>query len=226
MSIFYIGSCRYMYDYVWDYFPARLHTTKEIIFFLENITNINNIILNNPSELTNCIFGDIFHSGVINDSKNFMNKSIDKNTNKIIIEISSRKVMYYNDIPLNHYYSQNKREKYNLIEKKITDEEVEYDLNYIIKLCKLTFNENIEIHIIPHLNLKTKTTHDYIYERNNFVILLECLCNKYNIQIHNVGKYIENNNDDCYLEDYMADSTHYSKNYDKIKIFLTKRIID
>jgi len=56
----YIGSCRYMYEYKWDYFPGRLHTTKEIIFFLENIDNIENIINCNPHELTNMIFGDIF----------------------------------------------------------------------------------------------------------------------------------------------------------------------
>ena len=36
----YVGSCRYMYDYDWDYFAPRLHTTKEIIHFLENIDNI------------------------------------------------------------------------------------------------------------------------------------------------------------------------------------------
>ena len=42
----YIGSCRYMYTYKWKYFPGRLHTTREILFFLNNIDNIQNIILN------------------------------------------------------------------------------------------------------------------------------------------------------------------------------------
>ena len=28
-----------------------------------------------------------------------------------------------------------------------------------------------------------------------------------------------------FLEDYMSDSTHYSKNYDKIKLFLINEII-
>ena len=102
----YIGSCRYMYGYNWHYFPARLHTTKELIHFLENIDNIKNVIDNNPNGLTNFIFGDIYHPQVINDSTNFINKNINKNINKIIMEISSRKVMYYNDIPLNYFYSQ------------------------------------------------------------------------------------------------------------------------
>jgi hypothetical protein len=218
-----------MYGYVWDYFPARLHTTKEIIHFLKNIDNIKNVIDNNPNELTNYIFGGIYHPQVINDSTNFINKNINKNINKIIMEISSRKIMYYNDIPLNYFYSQesNIEKQYNLVEKILTDEEIDCDLNYIIKLCKSIFNENIELHIIPHLNLKTKSTLDYICERNNFVNLLEYLCNKYNIKIHNIGKYIENNNNnnDCFLEDYMLDSTHYSKDYDKVKSFLSNEII-
>ena len=225
--MFYIGSCRYMYDYGWNFFPARLHTTREIIYFLENITNINNIINNNPKELINFIFGDIYHPGVINHSNEFLNKKIDTNINKIIMEISSRKVMYYNDIPLNYFYSSRYAKlhnKYKLVEKKLSDEEVEYDINHIIKLCKIIFNENIEIHIIPHLNLKTKTTLQYIHDRNNLVNLLEYLCNKYNIKIHNVGKYIEKHNNDSFIEDYMPDSTHYIKDTDKIKLFLTNDI--
>ena len=29
----YIGSCRHMYGYDWEYFPARLNTTRDDIFF-------------------------------------------------------------------------------------------------------------------------------------------------------------------------------------------------
>lgn len=236
-NILYVGSCRYMQGYNWDYFPARLHTTKEIIYFLSNINNINDIINSNSPELTNFIFGDVYHHMVINDSIKFINKymdkNINKNINKIIMEISSRKILYYNDIPLNYYYVNNKRrckslvQKYNLVEKILTDEEIELDLNNIIKICKSMFNANIKFHIIPHLNLKTKLTLDYIYERNNFVNLLERLSNKYNISISNIGKYIENNNNNnnCFLEDYMEDSTHYSKDYDIIKLFLINEII-
>jgi hypothetical protein len=212
-----------MYNYCWDYFPARLHSTKEIIFFLENINNIQKIIHDNPSDLTNYIFGGIYHPYVISDSNHFMNKKINRNINNIIIEISSRKVNYYKNIPLNHYYSKNEH-RYDLVEKIITDNEIEDDLNMIIKLCKKIYNENIKIHIIPHLNLKKKSDNDYIFERNQFVTLLEHICNKLNIKIHNIGKYIESNNRDSYLDDYMADSTHYSKDYDKIKYFLISKI--
>ena len=220
----YIGSCRYMYGYDWDYFPGRLHSTREIIFFLKNINTIEKIINDNPSDLTNSIFGDCYHPAIINQTKQFMNKNINTNINKIIIEISSRKIKYYNNIPLNYFYTPINTQ-YNIVEKILTDEEVDYDLNYIIKLCKTIFNKNIEVHIIPHLNLKTKPKLNYIVERNNFVNLLEYLCNKYNIKIHNVGKYIENNNDSAFLEDYMSDSTHYSNGNDKIKLYLINEIM-
>jgi len=216
-----------MYDYDWEYFPGRLHTTREIIHCLENINNIKNVIRNNPNKIANFIFGDINHPSVREDSIKFINKNINKNITKIIMEISSRKVMYYNNIPLNFYYVKNyNKTRYHLIEKILTDEELEHDLKYIINLCKSTFNEDIEIHIIPHLNLKTKSSLDYIDDRNNLVNLLHHLCNKYNIKIHNVGKYIENIDNNSFLEDYMSDSTHYSKNYDKIKTFLINEIIE
>jgi hypothetical protein len=221
-----------MYNYGWDYFSPRLHTTKEIIHFLENINNTKNVIDNNPSDLTYQIFGGVTHENVITDYENFINTPINKNMKKIILEITSRKIYYYNDIPINWYYinyetnSEHLIPKYDLKYVYISDEDIENDLKYIIKLCKSIYNENIEIHIIPHLNLKTKTTFDYICERNSFVILLEFLCNKYNIKIHNIGKYIESIDSNCFLEDYMNDSTHYSKGEDIVRSFLTKEIID
>ena len=127
----YIGSCRYMYGYDWDYFPGRLHSTREIIFFLKNINTIEKIINDNPSDLTNSIFGDCYHPAIINQTKQFMNKNINTNINKIIIEISSRKIKYYNNIPLNYFYTPINTQ-YNIVEKILTDEEVDYDLNYII----------------------------------------------------------------------------------------------
>jgi hypothetical protein len=233
MKTLYLGSCRYMYNYIWEYFPARLHTTREIIFFLKNINNLKNIISTNPIEITNYIFGGIYHEDVINDSKKFINNlnSTDlKNINKLILEISSRKIMYYNDIPLNYYYCCNNFsaiQKYNITEKILTSDEINIDLDCIIQLSKLIFNENIEIHIIPHLNLKSKLNNEYIYERNILVNLLEDFCNEKKIKIHNIGKYIEKNNVTCFIEDYMPDSTHYDCSYDHfIKSFLNNMIFE
>ena len=216
-----------MYGYPWNYFPGRLHSTREIVFFLENITTIKEIISNNPEDLTNFIFGDIYHADIKEASKKWLNTDINRNINKIVIEISSRKVRYYNDIPLNYFYSQaNKNKQYNLVCKILTDEEIDYDLAYIVKLCKRVFNENTEVHIIPHLNLRIRSTNEYIFERSTLVNLLEQVCSKYNIQIHNVGKYIEEyNGSDSFIEEYMKDSTHYSKDSKEIKAHLINEII-
>jgi hypothetical protein len=216
-----------MYGCPWDFFPARLHSTREIIFFLENITKIQEVIEEYPIDLANCIFGGIYHPCVIDESKQFMQKPIQKTMKKIIIEISSRKVKYYNDIPVNYFYSEKEYDvtQYTLVPKLLTDEEIEYDIDYIRKLCREIFQETTEIHIIPHLNLKTRAANAYIGERDAFVTLLECVCAKYNIALHNVGKYIEESNgaDSC-LEDYMADSYHYSKGHEHVKAFLIREL--
>lgn len=227
----YIGSCRYSYDFNWEIFPPRLHTTREIIFFLENATNLKKVIDESPIELINFIFSDMNHPKIAEKSKNFINNfNSYKNIKKVIMEISSRKVYYYDTIPLSHYYltrnGYNKVliNKYNLYEKILTDREIDKDIQYIIQLCKKVFNENVEIHIIPHLNLKTKKDNEYIPERSSLVNLLEKICYNYEIKIHNIGKYIENYDPNCYLEDYMSDSSHYSKGFDKVIEFLNDEI--
>jgi hypothetical protein len=219
----YIGSCRYMYGYNWDYFPARLHSTKEVIYFLENISNIKDIISKNKPDLLNCIFGHMNHNRVTKDFSNFIEKKIDKNTKKVVIEISTRKVRYYNNVPLNYFYS-SITSFHGLETKILTDDEIENDLIYIVEICKLVFNQETEVHIIPHLNLKTKLC-NYISERNDLVCLLERLCIKHDIKFHNIGKYIETIDKDPRIESYMADSIHYSKGYAVVKQFLIEHII-
>lgn len=227
----YIGSCRYMYDFSWDYFPARLHSTREVIFFLENIENLQRVIDSNPASLKNLIFGDMFYPTVANDSKRFMAQPINRSCKKIIIEISSRKVCYYSKtVPISHYYSTRGGgcRISNIEQKILSDEEIETDLLHIESLCRKIFNPDIEIHIIPHLNLKTKSTNNYIPERNDLTTLLEKVCIERHFKIHNVGKYIKstNSNSDCFLEDFMPDSHHYSRDYDKVKRFIIEQIIE
>jgi hypothetical protein len=75
-------------DYsLWDnFFPARLHSTKEIIYFLENINHIKQILNSHSNNISNIIFGDIFHKSVhpllksfyqINDFSVFDNVNIE-----------------------------------------------------------------------------------------------------------------------------------------------------
>ena len=223
----YIGSCRYMTGYRWDYFPARLHSTREIIFFLEQITAIEEVLNAHTCDLTNCIFGDIHHDIVKSAALRFISKKINRDIKAVVLEISSRKVMYYNVTPLNYYYAvrDNLDKGYTLVPKILTDEEVEYDVWRIIELCKNVFNEQIQIHVIPHLNLKSRVTNDYISERAALVHLLERASTKYTIVVHNIGRYIENRGGECFLEDYMPDGAHYEKDcYTTIKAFLIQVI--
>ena len=219
----YIGSCRYMEGYPWDFFPARLHTTREILFFLKNIDGIHALLERYPKGLRGKIFGDLYHPDVIEKSKAFMNRKVSKNIGKLILEISSRTVCYYKDTPLNEFYIRDNEpliRNYKLISKELSDIEIEKDIYEIYEISKKIFNETIELHIIPHLNLKSKALGTYIPKRNSLVLLLESICNTLHIQFHPIGVYLEKIDGSLYIEDYMKDSTHYSNGYDKVKEYL------
>ena len=219
-----------MYSNKWSFFPCRLHTTKEIIFFLENIANLKNVIYRNPPALISLIFGDAYHPAVIEAFQKFIinyKHNISRIYTDLILEICSRKIYYFNDIPLNHYYTKNRPSiilGYNLREKILTDNEIEQDLIYIKQLSK-KIHPNAKINIIPHLNLKLESTHQYIPKRNGLVNLLGNLCIKLNLKFHDIGKYIEREiSPNAFLEDYMADGSHYSFNGGLVKKFLETQI--
>lgn len=227
----YLGSCRYMYNFKWSYFPARIHTTREIIFFLENIETLETVIKENPSDLINCIFGDIYHPSVKNDSLKFIthNRCIFEQYKNFILEICSRKVYYFNNIPLNYYYTERTPaiiEKYKLKKKILTNDEIKTDLKRIVGLLKNKFHPHATIHIIPHLNLKLRSTQQYIQSRNELVNVLRELCIKLNLNFYNIATFIERTvSAHSFLEDYMADGTHYSRGYNLVKGFLIKNIL-
>ena len=236
-EMLYIGSCRYMKNFHWSFFPARLHTTKEMIFFFENIQNIKNIMKQYPNDILNRIFGDITHPDVIRDTQDFLNKPIQKNTRKIILEVCSRKIYFYrNTIPVKWKKENNMKKngitmkdlikKYNLVYHEITDEEIQQDLVYIKKLIKQIFNENIELHIIPNINMKIKQTNEYIMKRKLLVESLEKICYEHDIGYHNVGKFIECNTTYNYLEDvmYNGGSQYCEESKSLVRTFLTKSI--
>ena len=226
----YLGSCRHMYGYNWQFFPGRLHTTREIIFFIENIDKVKNIINSNPSDLTNLIFGDIYHPDIKEDSDKYIDScSKNKNIDKLILEISSRRLYCYNTLPLNKYYTEIYMENlkgYDLKLVELSDLEIENDIKYIVDLSRRVFNNGVEIHIIPHLNLKSNTLNNYIPKRQELVRLLEHISIKFQIKFHDIGKFLETLHDpeDEILELYMNDSTHFSYGYTLVKSFLVDRI--
>lgn len=226
-DIFYIGSCRYMYDFDWNYFRARLHTTREIIYYLENIHTIQKIVDKYPADLVEIIFGDLMNPNVTKNTAKFTKEPLN-NIKKLVLEISSRKQYYYRDIPVSQYYTELNRNlisKYKLKYIDLTDADIERDLVYIIQLLKKIFNTNIELIIIPHLNLKTKDTNNYIPSRNALVELLTVLSHKLGYTLYNIGKFLESTTDDTvYLDVIMSNNRHYSSNFDTVRQFLIKNI--
>ena len=97
---FYIGSCRYMSLFP-KHFPARLHTTKEIINFLNNY---NRIDLNMVD--ANYIYGDLLHPDVKKDSITYCNNMnhIFDSISTVFLEITSRKYILNNGIVYNNFY--------------------------------------------------------------------------------------------------------------------------
>lgn len=72
-----------MYNYKWKYFPGRLHITREILFFLNNIDSIQNIINKYPPELCDIIFGDMCNPVLLRETNHFINTI----TNSVISSI-------------------------------------------------------------------------------------------------------------------------------------------
>lgn len=239
---FYVGSCRYLKGPEWKQsFPARLHTTKEMIYFFENIKNIKTIMKRYPEEIVNRIFGDITHSAVKSKTNDFLKSKIDKTITKVFLEVCSRKICYYTDpntnekIPIkwsnnplrkNNFTFKELVDKYNISYDELTHDILEKDLCYLASLVKKVFNETTEIYIIPNIDLRLSVTGDYIPKRHKLVLELIEICKKHGFQMVNIGQYLESKHKCIFLEDVMPDGgSHYSKSSKKeINTYLIKLI--
>ena len=241
---FYVGSCRYLKGPEWKQsFPARLHSTQEMIFFFENIKNIKTIMKRYPEEIINRIFGDITHSAVKSKTNEFLKSKIDKSITKVFLEVCSRKICYYTDpntnekIPIkwsnnplrkHNFTFKELVDKYNISFQELTDDEVEEDLIHLSNIVKQVFNSETQLYIIPNVDLKLQTTKKYIPKRHQLVIELNRLCEKHGFHMVNIAKYLESKQNNVFLEDVMPDGgSHYSKSYKKDLIqYLNKIIIN
>jgi hypothetical protein len=211
----YIGSCRYMNNLIWkSYFPPRLHTTKEIIYFLNNINKIDQLQKIYNDDLLNIIFGDCYHESVKKHFNNFVKNIVNwiNNIDTVCFEISSRKLYYYNDIPVNYFYTTDELiKKYNLRYHILTDCEIKNDIIEINNLAKNIFNKNTQLMVITHIDLKLKSTNDYITDRHTLVNAVNNICHQLSIKCVNPGLYFQQNGI-FYFENIMKnDTTHYSK---------------
>lgn len=236
---FYVGSCRYLKGPEWtQFFPARLHSTQEMIFFFENIKNIKAIMKKYPEEIVNRIFGDITHSAVKSKTNDFLKTKIDRSITKVFLEVCSRKICHYTDpntnekIPIkwsnnplrkNNYTFKELVNKYNISFKELTNNEIEEDLIHLSNIVKQVFNSETQLYIIPNVDLKLQTTKKYIPKRHQLVIELNKICEKNGFHMVNIAKYLESKQNDLFLEDIMPDGgSHYSKtNKKEINKYIT-----
>ena len=90
-------------------FPVD-YTQPNKLYFSGKYSKPKKCYLSKPTALISLIFGDAYRPSVIEALQRFINYK--HNTSRIytdlILEICSRKIYYFNDIPLNHYYTNNR----------------------------------------------------------------------------------------------------------------------
>lgn len=200
-TMFYIGSCRYQPLFE-NYFPPRLHSTKEVIYFLENYKTID---INHPD--IDYIYADIIHPGLINDSIDFIKKNkttnIFNDINTMVLEICSRKVCMIDNIAYSDYKNNG----------KYTSNVLSYDdiLNDLVYIKVLLNQLNIKhIVVLSHVSLPLVDTNNVIPERENLCNDLSAICNELGIHFINPGKLYNNElNKEHTLQEILPDTIHY-----------------
>jgi len=199
-NCYYIGSCRYVRLFK-NYFPPRLHTTREILFFLKNYNNNN--IFNN--DLIDCIFGASSSIHIKNKVDHFIKYSqkyksffvspfTDKkqDINTFCMEICSRKVFYTTDnIPLSHtYVTMNNlpQEKLKLI--YLTNHDIHKDLIEIKKILLDVYNIS-NIIILSHFNLPN-VNNDLYNKRQSLINDLKDISIKEKIHFIEISSLLHN----------------------------------
>ena len=203
---FYVGSCRYM-KFFHNYFPAKLHTTKEIINYLKNYDNID---LN--TENVNYMYGDILQPEALNESIEYcenMNNIFDDISN-VFLEITSRKYILDDGKIYNNFYFNPKNDK---PISKINDDELYNDLLTIKYLLKKKFDIE-SIYVIPHIDLMLDNG-EYIKGRKDLKESLKCMTKMLGIEFVNINDAFSQN---AYFKNIAPDTLHFSK-YGNFKVF-------
>lgn len=212
-----IGSCRYQPVFS-KHFPARLHSTREILYFLDNFDNIPAVMAHRNS---NYIFGDSMHKNVKDKVLKFAETraEIMKGVDTIVLEISTIKVDYKAGLPVSTFYTQRDKVK---TEKshQMTAAELESDLTEIKRKITERWG-SLRIIVIPHINLKLGS----IPQRAELVTNLKNICSKLGIEFLSIGEEIESVVKGAKLDILVPDGAHISKaHFDTIAKIVTSRL--
>ena len=196
----YIGSCRYEHVFQ-NAYPGRLHSVKEISYFLENIDNLNNYLsyqtYSNPVLRTfiNLTLGNVFNSYLKNKTFSFpKNLDIFLKSEFLYIEISSLKYASTNCgiIANSSFLQTNSKETKNdysfnevfkeklFVLKKDNYVEIQKDIMKILEILKRR-TQIKKIFLIPHVNLLSKKTQNIIKSREEINLIVNKLTKDFNI---------------------------------------------
>jgi hypothetical protein len=195
---FYIGSCRYQ-PYFRNHFPPRLHTTKEVLQFLENHSIIS---LTTPR--INLIYGDSIHPSVRRSTEAYLANPTLVGSHTLCLEICSRKVDRLEGSYLNHFYVTQYCEPDTAL-VVLENAELLEDLRQIRTIAAAKFGVS-DVVVIPHINLRCRSG-GRIPERDS---LYTFLTEQQEFDVIDITRHIERVRSDLFLEDVLGDGYHYS----------------
>lgn len=214
---FLIGSCRYQPIFS-KHFPPRLHSTREILYFLDNFDNIPAVMAHRNS---NYIFGDSMHKNVKDKVMKFAETraEIMADINTVVLEISTVKVDYKGGAPVSTFYTQRDNVKTDK-SHALTAAELESDLVEIKRKIAERWGA-LRIIVIPHVNLKIGS----IPQRAELVKNLKNICAKLDVEFLSIGEKIESSIRGAKLDALIPDGSHFSKaHFDAIAKIVTSAI--
>ncbi len=217
----YIGSCRYEHVFS-NAYPGRLHSIREINYFLENLydlkyylnyNNISNGLLKNFINLT---FGNVFNSYLKYKTQLFMkNLRTFLNCKILYIEISSLEYASTKcGVIANKLFLKQKNKEF---VDDYTSEEIFNNKLFILKKDDLSSVKNEvekmlkilevktkveKIFLIPHVNLLSKKTNRKIEKRKEINFVIDSLVDNFSI-LEKVDIWESKNIKNYYLEDIL-----------------------
>jgi hypothetical protein len=213
----YFGSCRYLKLFNEEYeFPARLYSTKEFINLFDHYNDIPGYLKGFPGKIHTVIFGEIDNRRICKlCNEHLLNMNNRKPIiHTVIIEVSSLKYVMFNDkTPCNAWRYRKLKPKLNIEDThayklhKLSFSELRDDIVKIKNLIHERFgNQKIKLVIIPHVNLYSTRTKQYIPEREELCDNLLKICNELNIIYASMKDCVPSN---VTLEQVLTDGLHF-----------------
>jgi len=224
-----------MYEFEWNSFLGRVHTTREIGATMSVVGEV--LEDRYPKPLLTYLFGDLGHPavGYGYNGTGLVREQDLKSVKDIIIEVSSNIVQKFhiNKQPVygnTHYLKRDlhMKDMYTGSETiTLSQQNIERDIGLINTLIKDKFHPEARLHVIPPLNLKLSAADGYIESRVVNTRALEDACIQHKINFCNIGKHLEDVYKNPTLQKFQPNGAWYEPElFDKyVKPYLEGKII-